>query len=194
MFSLLWIGVSSLYLSYAAKPDLEAKVAKQAETIRKLQIENSILKGQTKKTSPQSTENSKLAKVDNALQISEKALFEKFDQSFRQGKAEDYKKALRLMVKNYPRSPYLAEIYLLTARSAIAKKKYKTALKALDRVISKHPKSPAYPKALYAKANTFQELGLDNQAKAIYQDLAKRFANQPEGFKSALLLKNKNKK
>lgn len=171
---------------------LDQKVSKQADEIRKLKLENSVLKKSmgVNATSSNSAEKSKKIKqVDEAVAFSEKAIFDKFKNSYERGQKEDYKKALRLLVKNYPQSNYFPEIYLMTAQSSSAKGKHKTALKAYNTILKKYPKSEKVPAAMLGKAMTYKDLKLQTQALSLLQDIQKRYPNTPEAYRASLQAK-----
>lgn len=168
---------------------LDKKVSTQADEIRKLKLENSVLKKSLGVNAADEKQNKKIKQVDDAVAFSEKAIFQKFSDSFERGKKEDYKKALRLLTKNYPNSKYFPDIYMMTAKSSAAKGKQKTALKAYNSVIQKYPKSDKVPAAMLGKALIYKDLKLQKQASTIFADIQKRYPNTPEAYRASLQAK-----
>jgi TolA-binding protein len=168
---------------------LDKKVSTQADQIRKLQLENSVLKKSLGVNSKEQSQSKKIKQVDEAVAFSEKAIFEKFSESYQRGNKADYKKALRLLSKNYPNSKYFPDVYLLTAKSSVAKGKHKTALKAYNSVIKKYPKSDKVPAAMLGKAMIYKDLKLQKQASALLVDIQKRYPNTPEAYRASLQAK-----
>ncbi len=171
---------------------MDAKVGKQADEIRKLKLENAVLKKSLGMDEAKQAKKNK--QVDDAVAFSEKAIFQKFSDSYERGQKADYKKALRLLSKNYPNSKYFPEIYYMTAQSSMAKGKHKTALKAYNAILKKYPKSEKIPAAVYGKALTYKELKLNKQALSLFHAIQKKYPNTPEAYNANLQAKLLNKK
>tara|TARA_B100001248_G_C27399234_1_gene468537 strand:- start:300 stop:884 length:585 start_codon:yes stop_codon:yes gene_type:complete len=165
---------------------LDKKLSKQADLIRQLKRENRMLKAAVR--------DDKKLQPATASDLSERSIFQAFQKAFKKGDQKNYRKAIRLLAKNYPNSKYFAEIYYMAGKAALAKKNYKVALRSFNKILQKYPKSSRLQMAKYSKAYTYQQMNLNEQASSIYKDLIRRYPDTSLAFRSNLQLKRIAKK
>lgn len=174
----------------------DKKLSKQADLIRKLKRENAVLKKALvhRKDSSKEARSKKVDEVNQAVAFSEKLLFQRFKSSFEKGEKANYRKALKLLARNYPKSHYFADVYFLAGKSALSKKKYKTALRSFNKVMKKYPKSKHLSAVMYSKAYTYQEMKLNKNALSLYKEIQRRFPSSSEAYRANLQIKRLAKK
>lgn len=73
--------------------------------------------------------------------------------------------------------------------SAFSAKKWKEAIVSYQKFRDKNPKSKKYPEATYKIGVAFQELGMKEEARTFYEDVASKHPHTKEGKKAAFRLK-----
>ena len=107
--------------------------------------------------------------------------------------SQDY----QMVMTRYPATPAAASAYLLLAGRQRDEKNYAEANKTLQAFIDKYPEHDFVPTARLAMAGNLESMGKNDEALAIYQDAAVKYANSYAGPLALIseipLLKAKNR-
>jgi tol-pal system protein YbgF len=93
---------------------------------------------------------------------------------------------------NYLRNPkakHAEEATYLRGESYFALKEYKKAIMDFSKFPEKYSKSKRMPSALFRIGNSFEALGMKDDAKGFYQELAEKFPKSSEAKKAKAKLK-----
>lgn len=90
---------------------------------------------------------------------------------------EDYQQ----VIEQYPGTPAGASAYLLLAQQQRGEKKFADANGTLQKFIEKYPEHDLIATARLAMAANLESLGRDDEALAIYQQVAGKYANSYNG-------------
>ena len=107
---------------------------------------------------------------------------QEFDQGKARFKKNDYEAAIDSFTSylKFPKGKHTEEATYLRAESYYQLKQYKKAIVDYSKFPEKFTKSKRVPAALYKIGLSFDALGLHDDAKGFYQELADRHPNAPE--------------
>lgn len=115
-------------------------------------------------------------KVDALKRPADKAAFlalaQKQDQA---GEAAVARELYEEYAKKWPTDPHCADVHFRLGEMLFAEKKYREAILQFGKVAQDFPRSDKVPDALYRTAESMAVLDLKDDAKAIFEDLMKRF-------------------
>lgn len=110
---------------------------------------------------------------------SDKDEFEVGKEAYRAGKYDEAIDAFEEYLKN-PQAGTHEEAIMLKGEAHFKQKNFKKAIVEFSKISEKFPKSKENPKALMRIAESFDGLGMKEDAKAFYTDLIDKFPKSPE--------------
>src|SRR4029078_13470898 len=91
------------------------------------------------------------------------------------GQRDDARRFLRAYVQRFPQDPRAADAIVLTGKTYADESKHTQAAAESQKLLDAYPKAPQVPEAMYQLGPSFVELKFCGDARAILQDLAKRY-------------------
>jgi TolA-binding protein len=93
------------------------------------------------------------------------------------------------LARNYPKSVHLDNAYYLTGVLQFQSNRYAEAVRAFGIVADRYPQSNKRPAAMFAKARTYELLGLKPQAKRLWNLIVKEYPGSQESQRAWMQLK-----
>ena len=110
-------------------------------------------------------------------------VFNKGKNEFKAGKFDDAAESLSDYLKT-PKGKHVEEATFLRAESYYGLKQYKKAILDYSKFPEKFTTSRRLPSALYKIGQSFEALGMKEDAKGFYQELVDKFPKSPEATKA----------
>ena len=105
------------------------------------------------------------------------------------GKFDDAIQALGAYISQNPNGKHVEEALFLKGESQFLIKQYKSAIVDFSKISEKFPKSKRIPLVLLKIGQSFEALGMQDDARGFYQDLVERFPKTSEAKKAKARLK-----
>ncbi len=105
------------------------------------------------------------------------------------GKFDDAIQALGNYLSQNPNGKHVEEALFLKGESQFLTKQYKSAIVDFSKISEKFPKSKRIPLVLLKIGQSFEALGMQDDARGFYQDLVERFPKSSEAKKAKARLK-----
>jgi tol-pal system protein YbgF len=115
--------------------------------------------------------------------------FEKGRAAHAAGKFEEAIGALDGYISKSPKGKNLEEALFLKGDSEFLTKQYRAAIVSFDKMKEKFPKSKRVPVTLLKIAQSFEALGMADDARGFYQELVEKFPKSSEAKKAKARLK-----
>lgn len=115
--------------------------------------------------------------------------FEKGRAAHAAGKFEEAIAALESYLSQNPKGKNVEEALFLKGESEFLTKQYKAAIVDFSKISDKFPRSKRIPLALLKIAQSFEALGMADDAKGFYQEIVERFPKSSEAKKAKARLK-----
>ncbi|MBX3021932.1 MAG: tetratricopeptide repeat protein [Bdellovibrionales bacterium] len=125
----------------------------------------------------------------NAFAEGERLVYTRAVEAFRKNDLNELRKQRDLLVRNYPNSIHLDNTYYLSGVLQFQGGQYAEAVRDFGVVSEKFPKSNKRPAALFAKAMTYEKLGLKPQAERLLQMIVKEYPGSQESQRAWMQLK-----
>jgi TolA-binding protein len=162
---------------------LQAKSAQQELRIDEILAEVRALNGKMSSFTPstgasQETSSQEVEQLKARLKVYEEAL-EKLDQEIRLLKKSGTSSASSLPAGDLAKGDFFFE-----------QKNWSEAIRAYESYRQKNPKGKNYPKATLRIALAFQSMGMNNEAKAFFQEVASQYPKSDEARVASSRLSN----
>ena len=175
-------GKTKIYKNQIRK--LETTLNKQAKIVQDLRSQNEKLKLQMGFESPVSGVERDRMERSVARDLGPDKLFSTFLSAHNSRRTRKEARALYLLQKTYPNSPLLAEAIYLRGKRDIENKKYKRALKKMNRVIAEFPNHSRARSAMLAKSVVYRRLNLKKPSISVLEDLVRLYPKTEEARKA----------
>lgn len=129
------------------------------------------------------------ASKTNAFTEGESLLYTRVVSAYRKSDLLETIKQRDLLGKNYPASVYLDNAYYLSGVLEFRNNRFGEAVQAFGTVADKFPLSNKRPAALFAKAMTYDKLGLKPQASRLLNQVIKEYPGSMESQRAWMQLK-----
>ncbi len=137
--------------------------------------------------SAQTTKSSSSRPSSDASEMGD--AFEKGRTAHAAGKFEEAIDSLGSYLSQSPKGKNAEEALFLKGESQFLTKQYKAAIVDFSKISEKFPKSKRIPLALLKIAQSFEALGMADDAKGFYQEIVERFPKSSEAKKAKARLK-----
>lgn len=114
--------------------------------------------------------------------------FSKGQAEFKAGKFEDAAETFNLYLKN-PKAKHAEEATFMSGQAYFELKQYKKVILELSKFTDKYAKSKRAPAALLKMGQSFELLGMKDDAKGFYQEILDKHPKAPEAKKAKAKLK-----
>ena len=128
---------------------------------------------------PESTtsQSTTAAPATSVTQSEEKAAYQTAFDALKEGRYKKAKTDLRAFLKKFPNSSYAGNAQYWLGEANYVTRNFEQGIVEFEKVINNYPSSNKLPDAMLKLGYTFYELKQFPQAKAILEDLRKRFPN-----------------
>lgn len=128
--------------------------------------------------------------IQNSLNGADYALYQKALILGVQNRYEEKSNALKSLIKNHPKSPYIDDAVFESANLYLLNDKYEMAVVEFNNLIANYPRSIYIRKAKLSKALSLFNLKNDDEALTVLKQLITEFPNSEEAIQGLLLVKN----
>lgn len=125
----------------------------------------------------------------NAFTEGERLIYTRVVESFRKNDLAQTVKQRDLLVKNYPKSVHIDNAYYMTGVLNYQQNRFAEAVRDFGIVTEKYPQSNKRAAAMFAKANTYEKLGLKPQSLRLLQQVVKEYPGSQESQRAWMQLK-----
>lgn len=125
----------------------------------------------------------------NAFSEGERLIYTRVVEAFRKSDVVETKKQRDLLVRNYPTSVHLDNAFYLSGVLQFQNNQYAEAVRDFGVVTERFPKSNKRPAAMFAKAVTYEKLGLKPQATRLWKLIVKEYPGSQESQRAWMQLK-----
>lgn len=125
----------------------------------------------------------------NAFSEGERLVYTRVVQAFRQNNLNEALHQRSLLVRNYPKSVHLDNAFYLTGVMQYQAGLYAQAVRDFGIVGDRFPQSNKRPAALFAKAMTYDKLGLKPQATRLLKMIMTEYPGSQESQRAWMQLK-----
>lgn len=124
----------------------------------------------------------------NAFSEGERLLYTRVVEAFRKNQLSEAVKQRDLLGRNYPTSVHLDNAYYLTGVLNFQANHYAEAVRLFGVVEARFPYSNKRPAAMFAKARTYELLGLKPQAVRLWKTILKEYPGSQESSRARMQL------
>ena len=114
-------------------------------------------------------------RVAPAMAEDKETLWKQAQERMAGGMREDARRFFRGFIQRFPQDPRAPQAHLEIGRSYALEGKHTQAVAEYQRVLDAFPKSPEVPEAMWQMAESFVDLKFCTDARALLQDLMRRF-------------------
>lgn len=125
----------------------------------------------------------------NAFSEGERLIYTRVVGAFRKNDLAETIKQRDLLLRNYPSSVHLDNSFYLTGVLQYQNNQYAEAVRDFGVVTDRFPKSNKRPAAMFAKASTYEKLGLKPQATRLWKLIVKEYPGSQESQRAWMQLK-----
>jgi TolA-binding protein len=125
----------------------------------------------------------------NAFSEGERLLYTRIVEAYRKNDAAELTRQRDLLAKNYPKSVHLDNAFYLSGVLEFQNNHMSEAVRNFGIVADRYPHSNKRPAALFAKAMTYQKLGLKPQASHVLNEIVKEYPGSQESQRAWMQLK-----
>ena len=118
-------------------------------------------------------------------QMNETELYSELVSAYQAGDPIGFSSRYQAFMERFPRSSMADNAVYLAGRRALDQKRYAEALKRFNELMTKYPRSNRVVAASFAKAMTFKQMNLTEQARNAMKDVIRRYPGSPESFRAS---------
>lgn len=110
----------------------------------------------------------------------EKALYDRANQAFQEGRFDAARKDFQALAVKYPKSEFADNALYSAGECYFSEKRYQDAVEAFQQVLDRYPNGNKVPHALLRQGAAFQQLGDSTAARILYERVVEKYPETPQ--------------
>jgi TolA-binding protein len=134
---------------------------------------------ETRLATLEQTQTKIVDKVAPTLPDDKEQLWAQAGQRLASGQRDDGRRFYRVFIQRFPQDPRSSQAYMAIGMSFVQEGKYPNAAAEFQKVMNVYSSSPEVPEAMWQLATAFVKLQFCTDARALLNDLLKRYPKSP---------------
>ena len=148
---------------------------------------------ETRLAALEQTQTKIVDKVAPSLPDDKEQLWTQAGQRLSSGQRDDGRRFYRVFIQRFPQDPRSSQAYMAIGMSFMQEAKYPNAAAEFQKVMNVYPASPEVPEAMWQLATAFVKLQFCTDARALLNDLLKRYPRSARASSAKAELKTISK-